>query len=83
MNVFGGPRSTKIDLMLAKASADPRNALNGCHHIVIDAFEKQGRRVSLRTFSWEPPGSHRYQQPIMQQACAPEVRETLIRAAVG
>lgn len=58
---FGGPRNTIVQLVLAKGSADPRNALNGCHHRVLEMFEAEGRKVTLRWFSWEQPGAHRYQ----------------------
>lgn len=61
MKIFGGPNANTRELILKKASADPRNSLNGCHHNVLEAFEQVGRRVSLRTFSWEEPGAHRYQ----------------------
>lgn len=59
MSGFGGIERTR--LMLARASIDPRNALNGNHHQVLAAFEYHAKRVSLRQFSWEPPKAHRYQ----------------------
>lgn len=65
---FGGPRNTIVQLVLAKASADPRNALNGCHHNVLAMFESEGRKVTLRHFSFETPDAHRYRDT--QRACS-------------
>lgn len=52
-------------LVLAKVVNDPRAILSGSHHLVLDEFERQGRRITLRYFTWERPGAHRY-QPVQE-----------------
>jgi hypothetical protein len=46
-------------LLLVRAVADPRGSI-APHHEVLEKLRTQRAAVSLRYFTWEPPGCHSY-----------------------